>query len=109
MFIAISNCDGDITAFEISILLLFSKTLKQEDAEINLCFSFGARSVVVVVAFSNDSVFGVSIENDAFSDVSVFKSLHFEQRFQMSQFLIVFSGNPNPKTETFYSIHTKTE
>ena len=74
-------------------MLLFSKTPKQEDAEINLCFDFGARLVVVVVAFSNDSVFGVSIENDAFSDVSVFKSLHFEQRFQMSPFSI----KPQPK------------
>ena len=59
---------------------------------------------IVVVAFSKDSVFGVSIENDAFSDVSVFKSLHFEQRFQMSPFSIVFNGNTNPKTETFHSV-----
>ena len=58
----------------------------------------------VVVAFSNDSVFGFSIENDAFSDVSVFKSLHFGQRFQMSPFSIVFNGNTNPKTETFHSV-----
>ena len=48
--------------------------------------------------------FGVSIENDVFSDVSVFKSLHFEQRFQMSPFSIVFNGNTNPKTETFHSV-----
>ena len=61
-----------------------------------------------VLAFSNDSVFGVSIENDAFSDVSVFKSLHFEQRFQMSPFSIVFNGNTKPKTETFHSVF-KTE
>ena len=54
--------------------------------------------------FSNDSVFGVSIENDAFSDVSVFKSLHFEQRFQISPFSIVFNGNTNPKAETFHSV-----
>ena len=48
---------------------------------------FSAKSVVAaVVAFSNDSVFGISIENDAFSNVSVFKSLHFEQLFQMSPF-----------------------
>ena len=59
---------------------------------------------IVVLAFSKDSVFGVSIENDAFSDVSVFKSLHFEQRFQMSPFSIVYYGNTNPKTETFHSV-----
>ena len=59
---------------------------------------------IVVAAFSNDSVFGVSIENDAFSDVSVFTSLHFEQRFQMSPFLIVFNGNTNPKTKKFHSV-----
>ena len=59
---------------------------------------------LLLLAFSNDSVFGVSIENDAFSDVSVFKSLHFEQRFQMSPFSIVFNGNTNPKTETFHSV-----
>ena len=59
---------------------------------------------IVVLAFSKGSVFGVSIENDAFSDVSVFKSLHFEQRFQMSPFSIVFNGNTNPKTETFHSV-----
>ena len=47
---------------------------------------------IVVAAFSNDPVFGVSIENDAFSYVSVFKSLHFEQRFQMSPFSIVFNS-----------------
>ena len=43
---------------------------------------------IVVVAFSKDSVFGVSIENHAFSDVSVFKSLHFEQRFRMTPFSV---------------------
>ena len=59
---------------------------------------------LLLLAFSNDSVFGVSIENDAFSDVSVFKSLHFEMRFQMSPFSIVFNGNINPKTETFHSV-----
>ena len=59
---------------------------------------------LLLLAFSNDSVFGVSIENDAFSDVSVFKSLHFEQRFQMSPFSIVFNGNTNPKSETFHSV-----
>ena len=59
---------------------------------------------IVVFAFSNDSVFGVSIENNAFSYVSVFKSLHFEQRFQMSPFSIVFNGNTKPKTETFHSV-----
>ena len=59
---------------------------------------------IVVAAFSNDSVFGVSIENDAFSYVSIFKSLHFEQRFQMSPFSIAFNGNINPKTETFHSV-----
>ena len=59
---------------------------------------------LLLLAFLNDPVFGVSIENDAFSDVSVFKSLHFEQRFQMSPFSIVFNGNTNPKTETFHSV-----
>ena len=59
---------------------------------------------IVVLALSKDSVFGVSIENDAFSDVPVFKSFHFEQRFQMSPFSIVFNGNTNPKTETFHSV-----
>ena len=43
--------------------------------KINLCFDFGAKSVVGVAAFSNDSVFGVSIENDAFSD---FRCLRFQ-------------------------------
>ena len=42
--------------------------------DISFALFFGAKPVVVVVvAFSNDSIFGVSIENDAFSNVSVFK------------------------------------
>ena len=40
----------------------------------------------------NDSVFGVSIENSTFSNASVFKSLHCEQRFQMSPFSIASNG-----------------
>ena len=68
---------------------------------------FGAKSVVVVVvvAFSTNSVFRVSIENDAFSNVTVFISLYFEQRFPMSPLSIISNGNINLKTETF----TKTE
>ena len=72
--------------------------------QIFLFFDVGVKSVVVVVAFSNDSVFGVSIENDAFSDVSVFKSLHFEQRFRMTSvwhqklpFSSLLLGNQNQK------------
>ena len=40
---------------------------------LNISFAlfFGAKPVVVDLAFSNDTVFGVSIENDAFSNVSV--------------------------------------
>ena len=50
--------------------------------EISLASLSGIQSVVVVVlvAFPNDSVFGVTIENESFSNVSVVKSLHFEQR-----------------------------
>ena len=56
---------------------------------------------VAAVAFSNDSVFGVSVENDALSNVAVSESLQFEQHFQMSPFSIVSNGNTNSKTETF--------
>ena len=81
-------------------------------SDISFAFLFGTKSVVVVVAvvvvaFSNDSVFDVSIENDAFSNVSVFKSLHFEQLFHMSPFSIVSNGNSNSNLETFHScFHT---
>ena len=43
---------------------------------------FATKSVVVVIALSNDFAFSVSIEDDAFPNVSVFKSLYFELRFQ---------------------------
>ena len=60
--------------------------------------------VVAVVGLSNDSVFGVFIENNAFSNVSAFRSLHFENRFQISPFSIVYSGNTNSKTEILHYV-----
>ena len=48
------------------ILLLFCETPKREDAEINVYFDVGTKSVVVAVAISIDSIFRASIENDAF-------------------------------------------
>ena len=58
-----------------------------------------------------DHDFRVSIENDALSNVSVFKSLlYFDPCFQMSPFSIVSNGNTNLKTETFHSgFYSKTE
>ena len=61
------------------------------------CLFLGARLVDVAVAFLNDSVFNDSIENNAFSNVSALKALHFEQYFQMSPFLIIVNGNARPK------------
>lgn len=56
-----------------------------------LCF--GPKSVAIVIAIFNDFVSAVYIEKDAFSNVSVFELPHFEQRFQVSPFLIVLNGN----------------
>ena len=48
-----------------------------------LCFVFGTKLVVAVVAFSDDSVFGVSIENDTYSRVSIFISDGYEKTMSM--------------------------
>ena len=52
---------------------------------------------MAVVQFSNDFVLGVSIENDAFSSVFVFRSLNFEQHFQNSPFSFILNGTARPK------------
>ena len=52
---------------------------------------------MVVVKFSTDSVCGVSIENDVFSNVSVFRSLNFEQHVQKFPFSFILNGNARLK------------
>ena len=61
------------------LLLFHSLSLHSFGAIPMLCFDAKSFVVVVVgvVALSSDSFFGFSIGNDAVSNASVFKSLHF--------------------------------
>ena len=75
----------------------------------DISVAFGANSVVVAVAFLTDSSFGVSIENEASSNVFVFKSLNFQQDFQTYPFLIVLSRNARAKWRYSSLLHTQSE
>ena len=46
------------------------------------CFYFDARSVTVVLGFPNGSIFGDSVKNKAFSNISVFKYPHLNSVFK---------------------------
>ena len=81
------------------ILLLFCETQKQEDAEINVYFGVGTKSVVVVVAFSIDFVFRVSIEKDAFQMSPISNHSTLNSVFKCLCYRSFSMKNTNPKTE----------
>ena len=78
-------------------------------SDISVALYFGANLVAVVVAFSNDSGLCGYIEYGSFSSVSVFRSLHFEQRFQLYLVSIVLNGNARPKRSNSLLFSYETE
>ena len=57
---------------------------------LKVCFVLGSKSVDIIIAFLNDSVFGVSTKNNTFSDVSIFDHFKLKNKLEEDTFHPVF-------------------